>query len=178
MDVTLGAFDMADGQYAAASMHVQNSGEPSGDTVRVVLRRDGVTSRYFYTETYASGSSLGAEFVPIASLSPSLAISYESSTRTLKTGYDPNGSVGGYSFILVGITDIDAAGSDWHMTPSDPFDVRIYGQTTLPVSLGELTIDNFAASSAAIEFVPEPHSMVLASASLLMLLAAPRRRRQ
>jgi hypothetical protein len=161
IDAFVAPFLMTASDDVSADMYIQNQGDVSQDFVRVSLRRDGLSSRSFYADVYSNGAELTSVFVPTASLSASLALSYLASTRTVSAGYDANGAIGGYQFTLLTVTDIDAPGSDWNMMPSDEFAVRILGQATFPIAIGQLTIDNFVAEPTAIEFIPEPNGAVL-----------------
>ena len=161
MDVTLGTFAMSSGQFASAGMYVQNQGHVSQDFVRVVLRRDSESSRNFYADAFANGVSLGSVFIPTTATAVSLGLSYDATTHTILAAYDADGAANGYLFTPFTTADIDAAGTDWHMTPSDVFGARIFGQTTLPVSMGQVTIDNFTAAPLTLQVVPEPSSLIL-----------------
>lgn len=161
MDVFLGTFPMSSGQFASAGMYVQNQSDASQDFVRVILRRDGESSRNFYADAYANGTFLGSLWIPTLSTTVSLGLGYDATTHTIIAAYDPDGAANGYLFTPFTGTAIDALGSDWHMTPSDVFGVRVLAQTTLPIENGQLSIDNFFAGPTPLAVVPEPSSVYL-----------------
>ena len=166
MDVSLGTFAMSSSQFASAGMYVQNQSDVSQDFVRVILRRDGESLRSFYADAYANGTFLGSVWIPTLSTTVSLGLGYDAATHSIMAAYDSDGAANGYLFTPFTATAIDALGSDWHMTSSDVFGVRLLAQTTLPIEMGQLSIDNFFAGPTPLAVVPEPSTIYLGVAAL------------
>ena len=146
---------MSAGDFASAGMYVQNASDPSQDFIRVTLRKDNASSENFYADVFANGNSLDSVFIQTSSSSVTLAISYDSASHTLMAAYDDNGATNGYSFTSFLESSIADGVSNWGMTENDVFEVRIFAHTAqVPVSIGQITIDNFATSPTSISLVP------------------------
>jgi hypothetical protein len=162
------------GGFATAGFYVQNSGDVSQDFFRVALRRDDSTDRNLYMDAYANGVMVTSTFVPTTSTDISLGVQYVAATHVLTAAYDADGSANGRFFTPFASTDINATGSNWYMNPNDTFQARIFGQSTIPVSLGQVTLDNFTAGPSLLP-VPEPTVFSLLAAALVVRLAVHRR---
>lgn len=81
-----------------------------------------------------------------AAVSAAVLVAFDASTKTLYAYYDEDGSVGGYSWLLLGSTNI-AAG--WNMTSTSVFTVGVVGSSfSLPVdSTKNVFADNFQVFS-------------------------------
>jgi hypothetical protein len=162
MDVEIGDFSMVDGQYASVDLLVENLSDPSDEFVRIIFRRDDATNRSVYADAFANGASVDAVFAPTSITLSTLGLSYDANARIITAAYDSTGPLNGYRFRPILTVPIDSGASDWNMTAVDHFGARIIGQTTnLPVSVGQITIDNFVAAGEQLAIVPEPGTPTL-----------------
>ncbi|MGH7967355.1 MAG: immunoglobulin domain-containing protein, partial [Limisphaerales bacterium] len=152
VDVTIGCFPMGPNQFASVEMYVTKLS--GNDFFRVVLRRDGTSSRSLYAHVISQGVFLGSVFVPTSSTTVSLGLSYNSGNHTIIAGYDGDGPANGYLFTPFFSTNIASGAANWAMAASDVFQTRILAQTAeIPISEGQVYLDNFVASSSQLPWV-------------------------
>lgn len=94
------------------------------------------------------GNARAAELATTSTLA-GLRIAFNANTKVLSAFYDENGPNCGYSWTLLGSTNISVA---WGMTPTNVFGIWIFGRVEdgLAVSSDNLFTDNFYASSGPI----------------------------
>lgn len=78
-----------------------------------------------------------------------LHVAFDANTKTLSGYYDDDGPANGYSFTLLGSTNVPAG---WNMTSNSVFGVAVYGLTMSAsvASTNNVFGDNFSAASGAI----------------------------
>ncbi|MDI1248148.1 MAG: PEP-CTERM sorting domain-containing protein [Lacunisphaera sp.] len=181
-------FTQANSQSSSWSLYVGNLADIT-DNIQGMFQLSttnlGVASRNIVGLYNTNGSPASPpapeQIWDVASSTVTLQAIYIAATHTLSLAYDPNGSVGGYSFTPITSAAVDGSvgGLGWGMTNSDSFGFRLAasnsaGSTgTSSLTADQMFADNFAASSA----IPEP-STYAAIFGALALLAAGWRRRQ
>jgi hypothetical protein len=177
-------FSQANSQSSSWSLYVGNLADIT-DNIRGMFQLSttnlGVTSRNIVGH-YNTNGSMATPPAPeqiwnVVSSTVTLQASYVAATHTLSLAYDPNGSVGGYSFTPITSAAVDGTGLGWGMTNSDSFGFRLAasnsasGTATSILSANQMFADNFAASS-----IPEPATYAAVFGALALLAAGWRRR--
>jgi hypothetical protein len=177
LDVAVSATLLGVDQYASFGIDISNSGDLA-DFVYIELYNSTFTlppsGKGFYSEIWNNDSSAGsADSSDLGSASGAVRVTYDSTSRVLRSYYDANGPTGGYSWTELGSFGVGpsgggAANADWGMAPNSSFIIDVYGYSdSVAVPAGSVYGDNFVA-------VPEPSSAVALTTLLLLVFAGTR----
>ena len=178
LDVAVNAILPSVDQYASFGIDISNSGDLA-DFVYIELYNSTAAlppnGKGFYSEIWNNDSSAGsADSSDLASASGAVRVTYDSTSRVLRSYYDANGPIGGYSWTELGSFGVSPSGggatanADWGMAPNNSFIIDVYGYSdSVAVPAGSVYGDNFVA-------VPEPSRAAALTALLLLLFAGTR----
>jgi hypothetical protein len=119
----------------------------SGNRLQMSLFESSSEGRFFLMRFGTNGGSFDrAGQVATTSTFAGLRIAFDASTKVLSAFYDEDGPVNGYSWTLLGSTNISTA---WSMTSTDVFGIFVFGRAEADVvaSTNNLFGDNFCTFS-------------------------------
>ena len=157
VDVHLDALTLGDDQYANLNLAVFNADE----SVRANMERDAMVvsiDRYgngTVTVRGFEGNGLcfdgttthdtGLTHLDSPSLNATLRISFDATTKTLSSWFDPDGAADGYQWTLVRALEIATGTYNWQMDTNSRFGVALIGAgNQVAFTSGQASFDNFA----------------------------------